>query len=216
MTDFIAEAIAERKLGLALHYPLLHAALIGLDAKSTLEFGAGGSTRVFLEALPCDATHYSISTETGQEIAARHGFRGARGMLPSAVDGLAWRPMWFHLHGLSEKHREVVMPWFDLILHDGSHAADVVADDIAWAWPHLRPFGLLMVHDTQHSYVGVEMREGVRRGLEKAGARFTVTTLPYGFGLTIIRREEDGPDAVTPAQAKVSSPHATEPMEFRP
>ena len=198
MTDFIADAIADRTLGLALHYPLLHAAVIGLNAQDTLEFGAGGSTRVILDALrETGGRHMSISTETGGEIAEKHG-------IPHGAD-------WFHLDGLSAEHRDFKAGPLDLVLHDGSHTAEVVADDIAWVWPHVRQFGLLFVHDTQHSGCGADMRRGLQAGLLRAKAKFTTTTLSYGFGLTIVRREDDGEGMgpVSPAVAKVTSPHTT-------
>lgn len=200
MTDFITQAIANRQLGLALHYPLLRAAVVGLDARDTFEFGAGGSTKVILEALPSvQSFHLSISTESKDQIQKHY-----------AIDpALAWD----HRQGLSQEMREILTPdsRLDLVLHDGSHAADVVAEDVAWVWPHLRCCGLLLVHDTQHSYVGAEVCADLARGL--AGARFTATTLPYGFGLTIVRRE-DGDDLIKPAIAKSSSPHATIPREI--
>lgn len=195
MTDFITQALIERRTGLSLHYPLLHAAVLGLAARRTLEFGAGGSTRVFIEALPKKGIHTSISTETAEQVTESSG----------AFPG----PYWIHLHGCSDAYRDFDPGPLDLVLHDGSHAADVVSADIAWAWPHLRQFGLLLVHDTQHSYCGAEMRTGLQRGLR--GARFSATTLPYGFGLTIIRREEGGPLAVAPGVAKADSAHTTEP-----
>lgn len=203
MTAFVDQAITDRALGLALHYPLLHAAVVGLAARRTFEFGAGGSTRVLLDAIATTGgEHHSISTAPQEEIAARYAIR------PPA--------RWAHTHGRSEDHRGLDVGLLDLVLHDGSHSADVVAGDIAWIWPRLRPFGLLLVHDTQHGYVGPQMREGLRRGLDAAGARCTCTTLSYGFGLTIVRREEGGPGMVEPAVAKVISSHQTVLAEFRP
>jgi hypothetical protein len=196
MTSFIAQALQERQLGLALHYPLLHAMVIGLDARRTLEFGAGGSTRVITDAIALTrGMHVSISTEDLEAVEHRYGVH---------------RQHWRHFCGLSDEHRNVEAGDLDLVLHDGSHAADVVARDVAWVWPKIRRFGLLLVHDTQHSYVGAEMREGLARGLELAGACRSMTTLPFGFGLTIVRRE-DGEAPIVPARAKIGSPHTTWP-----
>lgn len=44
---------------------------------------------------------------------------------------------------------------------------------------------------------------------------FSMTTLPYGFGLTIIRREIGGPSEVIPGASKAGSPHRTEPVELK-
>lgn len=202
MTDYITKALSERPTGLSFHYPLLHAAVIGMNAQRTLEFGAGGSTRVIALALPEGGHHTSISMETQEEVTERSG------LFPG--------PYWTHYRGRSEDHRLLDAGPFDLILHDGSHAADVVAADIAWAWPRLKRFGLLLVHDSQHSYCGAEVREGIRRGLLEAEARFSAATLPYGFGLTILRRELGGPKSVVPAVAKMGSPHGTELVELWP
>lgn len=199
MTDFITQALQERRSGLALHYPLLHAAVLGLGAQCTLEFGAGGSTRVIVDALALTGgCHLSISMESRAELRAAHSIENSR---------------WLHAQGLSEAHRDLATGELDLVLHDGSHAADVVIADVAWTWPRLRRFGLLLVHDTQHSYVGEEMRRGLSLGLASARARYTSTTLPYGFGLTIIRRE-DGDASVQPAIAKAGGHHATDLVSF--
>lgn len=220
MTDYIAKALAERPTGLALHYPLIHAAVVGMNARRTLEFGAGGSTRVFLEALPPDALHASISTESLREIAVRYQLPVAIGEGERAAfvnrHGCAPGPHWLHLGGMSSGFRDVNPGPLDLILHDGSHAADVVAADIAWAWRNLRRYGLLLVHDTMHSYCGAETRHGVLRGLAGYPGEYTATTLPFGFGLTVIRRECGGPDPIVPAKAKADSAHETELVEFRP
>lgn len=208
MTPFIEQAMRERPTGLSLHYSLLHAAVVGLGALRTLEFGAGGSTRAIVDALPRGGVHTSISCEARSVIASRYG-------LPFEDEGDAW----VHHAGKSETFRDLVgVGPLDLILHDGSHAADVVAADLAWAWPLLKRYGLLLVHDSQHSYCGAEVRAGIARGLAAAeaveGRDFTATTLPFGFGLTIIRRELGGPGVIEPAPAKVGSPHTTQPTEI--
>lgn len=194
MTDFIAREFRERITGLSLHYPFLYALVVGLGARRTLEFGAGGSTRVILDA--GSSEHVSVSTETKEQIAAR-----------GDIDPSCAR--WRHLQAtLGDTGRKPLPDGpFDLVLHDGSHAADVVAADIAWAWPRLKRFGLLLVHDTLHSYCGAQVRAGLECGL--GNARASRLTLPYGYGLTIVRRE-DGDVEVKPAKAKATSPHLTE------
>lgn len=218
MTPFIEAAMRELPTGLSLHYPLLHAAIVGLGARRTLEFGAGGSTRIFLDALPPDGVHTSISMEARADILSRYGAAAlTRVQVERLAAGQELLPVaeWTHHCGKSETFRDLVgVGPLDLILHDGSHAADVVAADLSWAWPLLKRYGLLLVHDSQHSYCGAEVRSGIARGLAAAEARYSLTTLPYGFGLTIIRREEGGPGVIEPAPAKVGSPHTTEPTEL--
>lgn len=197
MTPFIQQAIADRKLGLALHYPLIHATVVGLNAKRTFEFGAGGSTRVFVDA--GHGAHISLSTASMAE-------------LREAYNIWSRDTIWAHYSGLSQTFRDIPYKDLDIVLHDGSHAADVVEEDIAWVWPRIKRYGLLFVHDTQHSYVGQEMRAGLRRALDAVKADCSVTTLPYGFGLTIVRKES-GTDieTISPATAKAGGQHTTEP-----
>lgn len=201
MTPFIEQALRERTIGLAPHYPLIHMMVHGLNAKNTFEFGAGGSTRVFVDAHKEGAHgwHRSISTMTREELSATYG------LSPVA--------RWNHQQGLSENGAIITVGEvpLDLVLHDGSHTASVVAGDIAWVWPYIRKFGLLLVHDTQHSACGAEMRAGLAEGLARAGAKCTQTTLPYGFGLTIVRRE-DGEHPVLSTSSKVGSQNRTEPF----
>ncbi|MDP3767155.1 MAG: class I SAM-dependent methyltransferase, partial [Dehalococcoidia bacterium] len=166
-----------------------------------LEIGADLSTRVILdalgEAIGSVAILDSISTDSREDVARRYE------ILPS-------QPKWRHYRGLTSD----VLPTLpaaplDLILHDGAHDTETVAADLAWALPRLRRFGLCLIHDTQHSNCGEAMRAAVRSGMH--GRAFSNTTLPYGFGLTILRRE-DGADPINATACdKVSSPHRTEP-----
>lgn len=179
MTDFIAAALVQGKLGLAPHYPFLHASVVGTHAQRTFEFGTGGSTRVFLEALALTGgVHRSVSLEPREAIAAQWG----------VIDS----PSWGHtcLRSQDFVRNPALRPEFlDIVLHDGAHTTDAVAQDVAWIWPALKRFGLLLVHDTQHARIGWEVRQGLRRGLLTVTADFTATTLPYGLGLTVIRKE---------------------------
>lgn len=204
---------AERmETGLAVHYPMIHHLVVGMGARRTFEFGAGRSTRVFIEALLAahagrDGQHWSVSTETWHAVQAAAQI----GEVPVTPLGLLWR----HRQGDS---RVVVPAWlaqespvFDLVLHDGSHAADVVEADLCTILPHMRHGGLILVHDTMHSYVGAEMRAAIDRLVMAWGSEgLRRVTLPYGFGLTLLqvglRRY---PMCVGPAR-KAGSPHSTE------
>lgn len=197
MTPFIGQALAENTLGLAPHYPLLHAVALGLEARAVFEFGAGGSTRVLLDALGEGAVLYSCSTDPADEVANRYGFRGDH-------------PAWKHLHGLSGELLPSVahdLPDLDLILHDGSHTGLVVSADLRAVLPKLRRFGLCLVHDTLHSGCGTE----VMGAIVQVCREFPVSrlTLPYGFGLTILRCEDPGRPTIQIGRTKVGSAHRT-------
>lgn len=200
---YILRAMEDRQLGLAPHYLTIYSIARGLGARQVLEFGAGMSTRVLLDALDTHAKELparldTISTDPIEAIIAKHG-------LPLG------RTAWHHHRGLSRDVLPglVALP-LDLILHDGAHDAETVATDLATALPKLRRYGLALIHDTQHSNCGVAMRQAVRAAREEV--RCSAVTLPYGFGLTILRREdgEGAPIDATHAD-KVTSPHRTVP-----
>lgn len=198
MTEFIAKAIAEHTLGLALHYPLLYASVLGLGGGRTLEFGAGGSTRVILDAHGATGqvgSHYSISCETQNDLRHRYEI---------VERGVSWH----HFNGLSEKSRDIQPGGpFDLVLHDGSHTADVVAADVRWVWSKLRCGGLLLVHDVLHSGCGDDVRTGLISAL--ACESYELSYLPYGFGLAVACKT-DGPGEVKPAREKIGSKYFTD------
>ena len=207
-SERVLDLAARDDLGLAPHYLAIWSAVVGLEAEVVLEFGAGGSTVVVLEALaalggeaPTRRRLLSCSTESQAEIARRYG--------PMPPDVL-----WEHRQCLSEALDLPPGGSFDFVLHDGSHAADVVEADLRLALPRLWRFGLAFVHDTQHSYVGNEMRSALRALLSTPPCTLSSTTLPYGFGLTILRRE-DGDNPFTPQRRKRGSSHRTVPETLR-
>lgn len=198
--DYIWKEAAAFRIGLAPHYPLLYSAVVGLEANTVCEFGAGVSTRVILDALTVTGGHHwSVSTESREDVATRanildNDFR------------------WTHFQGLSEEWppRLDESLRFDLVLHDGSHSADVVATDLTAILPRIRQHGLLLVHDSLHSYVGADVRKGLGTVLAAWGEQFELVTLPWAFGLTVVRvlgNQANGP--VTIARQKAGSPHRT-------
>lgn len=203
-TERVLDLAARDDLGLAPHYLVLWAVVVGLEAVNVLEFGAGGSTFIVGEALAALGARrrlLSCSMEPPLDIVRRYG------PMPPGV-------VWEHRRGLSSALALTDDGHFDLILHDGAHAADVVEADLRLALPHLRRFGLVLVHDTQHSYVGGEMRDALRALHTAPPCALSSTTFPYGFGLTILRRE-DGDDPIHPTRGKVGSSHSTRPETIR-
>lgn len=232
----VLDLAARDDLGLGPHYLTIWSMVVGLEARHTWEFGAGGSTAVILDALESMTSedpsgvpgaggppegaggplrhHGSCSTDPAAYVQDRNHFA-----VPPGAH-------WTHHQGLSERVTEAVgggisdwpSPPFDFVLHDGSHTEEVVAEDLLWALGHLRQFGLCVVHDTQHSVHGPTMRAGVRKALWKLSADdaigFSHTTLPYSFGLTILRRETpwaNGEAGLVPQRGKVGSSARTEP-----
>lgn len=179
--------------GLAPYYPIIYAAVCGLEARAVFEFGIGESTHVILDALSVTGGMlYSCATT------------------PQVQAGAEGAP-WHYYQGQSEDALAHIPPevWFDLVLHDGSHAADVVAADLATIARRICRGGLLLVHDALHSYSGAEVRAGIERGL--AGVPHVRITLPWAFGLTIVRIAVPDAPPLSLMRQKVGSPNVTIP-----
>jgi len=67
---------------------------------------------------------------------------------------------------------------FDMIFLDAMHTYEEVRDDIRRWWPHLRPAGLLVLHDYRHAdFPGVERAADERFGVAPEGT--TLVTLRW-------------------------------------
>lgn len=199
--DYILREMETKERGFAAHYLFLYSAVRGLSAQRVLEFGAGMSTRVILDALAhTGGLLVSLSTDSREEVARRAGF----------VDpGLS---RWEHLRGVSTPETSIAEGQsgpFDLVLHDGAHDFATVRADLAAVVPRVKYGGLVLVHDTAHSHCGAAMRAALdQMSLRDADS----VVLPYGYGLTIIGagRWSTGTAAVrVDAFDKPSSPHRT-------
>jgi hypothetical protein len=80
---------------------------------------------------------------------------------------------------------------FELVLHDGSHEAEQVEEDIAGILPRLKRYGILLVHDVEQFALGPQVRRGLVAGIRRTGLRVSMTSLPYSDGLAIVRVEDD-------------------------
>lgn len=209
MNPYLWKEFEKFRVGSALHLPFLYSAVIGLEAQHVFEVGAGVSTRVILDALAKTGGRLmSCSTESMEEITKRIE------LAPISLPDVDWR----HLPGQSQETIPKYLtwmaqstsgaPWFDLVFHDGSHSAEVVQSDLTWLLPRVKAHGLILIHDTLHSYSGAEMRRGLYR--VKGPAYTECVTLPYGFGLTIIKAPDYGQPAVSVTRTKIGSKHTTQ------
>lgn len=160
--------------GFSRHYLTLYSLVLGMEAKNVLELGAGFSTQTILEALKqtggklitCDVRDLS---DTGNPESLRTDFKD----------------VWTYLQGdtrqtLASLSNKV----FDVVLHDGSHEWRVVYKDLRKILPLIKHNGILLVHDTEHIPT---YRLMLATRLALLGYRHEIVTLPYGYGLTIVR-----------------------------
>lgn len=178
--DSVLELHHGNTSGASLHYLSLYSFALGLESKEVLEFGAGGSTLAFLSALSkTDGRLTSVDSRPIHEIFTS----------PCPEIG----PAWNFVQSDSRQFAPPSETLYDLVLHDGSHEQEIVSADLTNVIPRIRQYGLLLVHDTQHEKLGQQVSTGLMKAI--GSTPVSVTTLPYGYGLTVVRiegNEENG------------------------
>jgi len=196
----ILEELDKLTTGLSPHYMLIYNIVRGLDTQNSFEFGAGLSTHVILSALfHTSGKHISCSRESRNTIENKSFFL------------ILNNSSWTHYLDLSENMPKKIDKdlSFEFVLHDGSHSASTVEGDLNWIKRKIKYNGILVIHDTLHSYCGPEMRAGIKAGL--SNFNYEKVTLPYGFGLTIICiKDNEHLGKVNPIMKKKESLHFTE------
>lgn len=174
--------------GFCRHYMFLYSIVLGLEAQNVLEFGSGFSTTSILKAL--ELTGGRLTTLEQRPIDQQDSWF-TQATLEDNKD------RWSYIQGDSlltvpiHPHRP-----YDLILHDGSHTGSVVTTDINNVLPYLKKGGILLVHDTTHPELGEEMTHAIKAS-NISSKRHEILTLPYGYGLTLIRvLDSDAQEAV--------------------
>jgi predicted O-methyltransferase YrrM len=162
--------------GFSRHYLTLYAMVLGMECKNVFEFGCGNSTRVIIEALRHTGGHLT-SCDTREKAWAKIM------QSPALYDN--WD--FYQGPGLEAVKALVLKEGFDLVLHDGSHEAGIVEDELEAIIPCVKRGGLILLHDTRHPSIGMQ---GVVPKAFKDVAH-TQFTLPYGYGLTIVEMLED-------------------------
>ncbi len=160
--------------GFSRHYLTLYALAFGLEARQVFEFGAGFSTKTLLAALGKTGGHLTTCdiralAETGNG--------------PEMMQ--QYKRCWTYLQGDSrEQVKNAGKECYDLVLHDGSHEWRVVLGDLLSIIPRMKKNSILLVHDTEHIPT---YRLKLAVFLALLFVPHEKVTLPYGYGLTIIR-----------------------------
>lgn len=166
--------------GFSRHYMLLYSIILGMESKKVFEFGSGISTRVILKAMErtggklitCDKRSIAETGNSAELLEKnKHRWQYVQAESRSAIP-------------------EISETGFDVVLHDGAHDYATVKRDIKNILPKMKKGAILLVHDTKHpTRYGQSMIRAVRSALR--WHRKEILTLPYGYGLTIVRIKSD-------------------------
>src|SRR6516165_8996426 len=115
-------AVLATESSLNKHYWTLFSVAYGLQAQSVFEFGAGASSAVLLAALELTGGRLiSCDTEPLDSLCAR---------IPHLREAAQYTRWTFRNVPSSQALRDLGPEAFELVLHDGSHEAEQVEEDI--------------------------------------------------------------------------------------
>ena len=181
--DYIVDKHHKNDTGFCRHYLTLYSIVLGMETQSAFEFGCGFSTKTILEALK--ETGGKLITCDPRSI---DGSEGGKSTGNSKEDIEKYAHCWKYIQKISEEGlKDLTDETFDFVLHDGSHTLEIVREDIKTIVPRIKKDGLLLLHDTEHPTSNFNLIDAI----DWLDCRFSRVTLPYGYGLTIVRIEED-------------------------
>lgn len=174
----IYKKVQKSDTGFTLHYPFLYSLVLGMECSNVLEFGSGFSTHCMLHALKKTGgvlRSFDVTNSNENKNITRYSKRSKN---------------WIFCHGDSNLiFNDFDHPNYDVILHDGSHVGSEVLTDLENAYPLLKKNGILLLHDTMHPTLGQEMMSAFEDFSKDRNVEFC--HLPYGYGLTLIRNQEN-------------------------
>lgn len=173
-------------LGFGRHLLTIYSLAVGIQAKCIIDLGIGSSTRALrLAAKETGGVVHSCDCDVNR-------FSELRSRQESS---------WRLFLGASEKFISSIEEPVDFVCHDAAHDYYQVKLDLSLLLQRMRKFGLICIHDTQQPDLSTEMLTAIRETLE--GHKFSLVTIPFNCGLTIIRVEEGLLPAIQPSGSKL-------------
>ena len=172
--------------GFARHLPTIYVLSVGIHAQCIIDLGIGSTTRALRLAAKetggvvhsCDVDVNRFSELISQQTTS-----------------------WRLFLGPNEKFISTINEPIDFVCHDAAHDYYQVKLDLSLLLPKMRKYGLICIHDTQQPDLSSEMLTAIRESLE--GHQFSLVTIPFNCGLTIIRVEEGLLPEIQPLGSKL-------------
>ena len=178
----LLEAFSEKEGSINKHLLILYSLAIGLFAQRTIELGIGNSTRALRAAIKITGGKlFSCDIDKSR-----------------FANWLEKQDEHWSLDLCNSKEFLLSLtPPFDFALHDAAHDYWQVVEDLKNIIPLMKRYGIICLHDTQHSEIGIQMVHAISDAVK--GCNVSYVHLPFSYGLTIMRIEEsDNPPLVTP------------------
>lgn len=172
-------AFSQKNGSINKHLLIIYSFAVGVNAQRTLDLGIGDTTRALRAAMDV----------TGGKLFSCDIDRKRFAPLLNQVS-----PAWELYLEPSDSFLKKMVPPFDFILHDAAHDYWQVRQDLELMIPMMRQFGMICIHDTQHSDIGDQMPKAIRDGCRDHQVSWV--HLPFSYGMTVLRVEESTHPAV--------------------
>lgn len=180
------------------HLLILYSLVVGLRAKTIVDFGLGETTGALRTA----------ALQTGG-IVHTCDFDKRRFQHILSEQDEHWK---LYLESSSSFLSKAPEP-IDFVMHDGAHDYFNAKRDLVGLIPKMRQFGIICVHDTQQPDLYRDMLAAIRDATSTFSV--SVTNLPFSAGMAIIRVESSVHPAITPSGGVLPSGRFdTEPVAF--
>jgi hypothetical protein len=181
-TQDLFDVFSAAKGSINKHLLIIYSLAIGVNAQRIIELGIGSTTRTLRAA----------ALQTGGKVFSCDLDRQRFSRLLTNVT-----PEWsLQLSSSTEFLKNIVAP-LDFVVHDAAHDYGQVKMDLELIFPMMRQFGLVCIHDTQHNILGKEMILAIKDASKNAQISFV--SLPFQYGLTILRIEQSQYKTIPPA-----------------
>jgi hypothetical protein len=164
------------------HLLVIYSLVVGVNAKTVLDFGLGQTT---------GAIRAAAAVTGGVVHTCDFDRRRFASILPEQDD--RWR---LYLEPSSSFIPKIAGP-IDFVMHDGAHDYLNVRQDLAAILPKMRRFGIICVHDSQQPDLSRDMLSAIKDATENHAV--SITNLPFGAGLAVVRIEESDHPAISPS-----------------
>jgi len=173
-------------IGFARHLLTIYALSVGINSRCIVDLGIGSTTRALrLAAKQTGGIVHSCDVDVNRftELISQQ------------------ESSWRLFLGASEKFITTLNEPVDFVCHDAAHDYYQVKMDLSLLLPKMRKYGLICIHDTQQPDLSGEMLTAIRDSLKEH--KFSLVTIPFNCGLTIIRVEEGLLPEVQPLGSKL-------------
>jgi len=172
--------------GFARHLLIVYTLSVGIHAQCIIDLGIGSTTRALRLA----------ARETGGIVHSCDVDVDRFSNLLSQQDAY-----WKLFLGPSEQLISSINEPIDFVCHDAAHDYYQVKLDLSLLLPKMKKYGLICIHDTQQPDLSGEMLSAIRESLQNH--KFSLVTIPFNCGLTIIRVEEGLLPEIQPLGSKL-------------